>query len=703
MYLNKTLFIFLLLFCWQGITAEKPNACSPRDDRDNLEVKVNDHVSYFFKIHPDGEYLAFIGGESNQLLNMGTGEQKAIPGHVDPVFTPDGEYLTIPMTHEKNYNGDITYETTMGFFDFKKIKDEGSSAKPDFSDDENNGVYQSIGQVSKNEYRLITDKNGATINDHTHQKLKRTRSEAISPCSNDENFATDLPMLSKDGRFISSLDTNTDTTKIYRLNQDGSCELALDLGFATGKISFNHDSSQITFHVDYIGDPYNGGYFETVDEGYAKDVFVMNIDEVDGKLVPRDMAKVTNTGSLNQGAYYPEFDRKGNIYYVRDSNDYFSFHRASQDQLEFFPFDPYLSLLTSIENSSDANSVDLSCYEKNQAFFNQVLLGNLWSEICLKTEARGTDYFFFSKGVNSKNCEALVEANWNKTMIKKLISQSSTFSENVYQSVSVEDLKSVCPKIDEREEVEKVRIGEWEEKAPPKSHRDVISSRCVMCHQNELSYEKEYLDVVFVDENGSVVGEKKVKESRTMPSLAEENLDNLTVEEYARLVIAVADPNPATRMPRGGTLSGEEVQALNQRMFQFVSEGVETEQLNQAMRAAMRQPKTLLMTSEEFLNKAIKDLNSEYDAYDFGETPLEKIRDLRNHQINQLRCSYRRENCSEYIQTQAMINLGNQVAAQNLSQPEGTSALEFLTPLYQQNVMALRCELYFEVTRDQCP
>ena len=76
-------------------------------------VKLPYNLSFFISPNPNGEEVAVIADFNNRLVNLSdvpdghsiveNKDEQVIPGVVDPVFTPDGKYITLPSSKFISY------------------------------------------------------------------------------------------------------------------------------------------------------------------------------------------------------------------------------------------------------------------------------------------------------------------------------------------------------------------------------------------------------------------------------------------------------------------------------------------------------------------------------------------------------------------------------------------------------------------------
>lgn len=580
----KKCLIFSLFYSFTGMvfSADEKPYCELAEVQYKKQVRINNYPSFFFKVHPSGDHIGYISITGNQLLDLKTGESFPLPGFIDPTFTADGEHLIIPIV-KKQLKGYIVpgarlsnteeesnedYKTNLAFYpfeDFKKaaVKNDQSKkvldnlhSKPASVDYDNNGVYQSATTSKNGEFNLLTDQNGLSVT--TYKKTDKGVVPLSKPdkmCSKLGDLQTDTPMLSKDGNFLSILNKVTNTSQIYEIKKDGNCSLSLDLGIATGKISFNKDSSQVTFHVDKFRKKF-GSYFSGVSSDITKDVFVLNLDQDKGKedtkLIPTTWAKVTNTINKGNGSYYPDFSEKGDIFFLRDENNFFEFVQAEQRNLNF---SPYLSSLDAEDMIIKKDSGDIPCLKVGDKLQPLYLLGQLWSKSCQSlNDASFADTMMTSMNLDGENCEELVRKEWNAKFVASLKeSLGSSVQIDFINKVKLEDLIAACPK-SKNGKVEKNIVGKWNKKDHA-TFNNVLTQKCISCHSRELTYTKDVNTRVYLDENGKTVKKETKRKELKLDKFDPNNID---YKLASKMLAAIANKDPKYRMPKTGSLSDEE-------------------------------------------------------------------------------------------------------------------------------------------------
>lgn len=256
----------------------------------NFKIPGGKFPEYFFKVSPNGLLLGYITYTGNNLLNLNTGQRINFPGEYDPVFSPDGELITHPSSFEFYSTTELDQSLSVlhgknSFAEFnftQRLKYVGKTIQ---------GVYQSIGQenLSRPNYRIITDNSGITVYNVERGNNQVNLIDSYSPCSegyfqngaqrsNFSIYQASLPMISKDGHYISFLDDATQTTKIVRLDEK-KCTEVLDIGYPTGKVDFSFDGNLLAFHVG-VYNPIQRGYFSGVNSGSGtKDVLVLKVEK----------------------------------------------------------------------------------------------------------------------------------------------------------------------------------------------------------------------------------------------------------------------------------------------------------------------------------------------------------------------------------------------------------------------------------------
>lgn len=199
---------------------------------------VREVGAYFKPVPPRSQVVfASVDGSGNYLLDLDTMEERRIPGSFDPVPTPDGRFLTVPGLA------------------FYRLSDGHDVSKPVLSDPEMPDDYQTIGILNQNDsetaYRVMTSwRQGVHTRDYVWQEKDQhfMKGPIVHVCP--ERMLS-LPMLAPDGRHFAAFDVRGGTTRLFSL-AGTSCEEALDLGFATGKVAFSPSGNRLAFQVTTV-------------------------------------------------------------------------------------------------------------------------------------------------------------------------------------------------------------------------------------------------------------------------------------------------------------------------------------------------------------------------------------------------------------------------------------------------------------------
>ncbi len=494
-------------------------------------VRLDNAPNYFISADPDGKYTAVIdSSQSNILVNMEDGSSQTVPGSVDPVFTPDGKFLTLPGG--KFYAMDEISEKVDNGQPARGVSSSFNSGQ--------GGVYQSIGILpgstdSKKTYRYMDDQAGASYFDvemkfDSSGKVISSKRKTSSKRLCTEASSRDTPMMSKDGKYLSILNFETHTTQIWRVNDNGTCNMMVDIGVPTGKVDFGFapGAPQITFHVDEVGNDWK--YFSGFSTGMRKSVYVMNLD-INGSgdeesWSVRDMAKVVSPDTengLGKGSYYPRFRKDGKIVAVTqvregDDADYY-LDVVGVNSLNYQPFNP--------EITSGRVTLDPDCKSENTTMFQaQIALGLLWAQTCTNysDRLRNVDLNLIPLGMNRAACLEMVDKKWgsveldvegrNRRLQQRYSNEMQTdwvdprvVSNDDIMRLSVDELKAACPQANTSNTLaaEVEVIGGEGNSHGPLSVEGVVSRRCIGCHESRNVSLNEDGTVIRSDTNGPFI------------------------------------------------------------------------------------------------------------------------------------------------------------------------------------------------------
>jgi len=282
-------------------------------------VSINDTPTYFFKPSPDGRYFGYTTwkpadghfADKNILLDSQSGTFIQMPGAYDPMFMLNSRNLIVPGT------------MGLRFFALDDIINQKTAALPIYTDTEFKGVYESIGILneSANEvnYRVIIENGKRFFRDYKEtldangRTIKFETNSAVQILCTNHNFA--LPMLSKNGREASGLDHTTGKSRVYKINDNGTCEVSEELGYLAGKISFSYDNRFVAFHVFNKAD--------TLGQYAFTHIAVPGTNTTANIYIKDRLSNLTYklTNYVDGNAMYPDFLANGDLVYILYPHD----------------------------------------------------------------------------------------------------------------------------------------------------------------------------------------------------------------------------------------------------------------------------------------------------------------------------------------------------------------------------------------------
>lgn len=473
--------------------AQQEPYCELQTTTAERKVKLPAAPSWFISVHPDGDKAAVImsGLGGNNIVSLdevddeGLPKTMRVPGGVDPVYTPDGWFLSEPGTFYDNDKLEDNFKNN------KNSKGMEATGRVPVS-----SVYQSIGVTNKSanehDYMYIADPNPVENGNLQFAivrgtKDRRTNEKKISTvktgtlCANNPDFRAHTPMISRDGKYLSVINDKTNTTQIFRVGADGSeCKLVVDIGVPTGKVSFDFSETtprKLAFHVDRYST--NIGWFQEPGSNLSKDSYVMTLD-VEGKgdnevWKPKTIQKLSHNAKKGTGVYYPRFTRDGKIVAVNDTGDDYFLERYDPNTGVDFEYNELAF--------SDLNSNSFHCSPQESDQLKALYgLASLYAKICDKSysSVRMKDAILIQPFLDQDACKQLVEEYWENTKstlsaekANAKIIDSSTFD------LSYEDVLAVCPEKKSKTAVETVVVDNRVNEETPE---DAFKAVCSGCH-----------------------------------------------------------------------------------------------------------------------------------------------------------------------------------------------------------------------------
>ena len=502
-------------------SAEANNLCSLNSANAEKTVKIQGVPGFFFKVHPDGDLISFIETEHNTMIDLNTGKEYPTVGNIDPVWSPDGKFLT----HPGNEPAEGQDEPGLQFYPGDKIiaaTKAGKAKDEKGANSQLSGVYQSIGVNKDGSYNIISDADGVSLGKFSYSRDggPQLQGEITKPCANYPEMGTDLPMISKDGKFLSAYDSKSKSTKIYKLHGK-DCEMALDLGYGTGKVSFNFDSSQIAFHVDQFSD-FQDGYFSGVGKDKIKNVVVLNLEEAaNGTLKPTSWAMASKNIKPGDGGYYPDFDKNGNVYFMEDIGNNFQFVKVNPSNLEFRPMEGDLLFGKSHSTTCEDSPTDI--------------LAKMWKEVCSKENSLPMDQFReFTMAIDPVECKKMVESFYVPSM-----------------KASKENLLKACP---QNGKTAAHDVGAWNMDLNNQAEA-LLKGKCIACHRTPKSF--DVTESIWVQTGPGTGEEEEYTYKKRMPAIDLNKMDQRLAGEMLQAIMS-------GKMPKKDPLSAGDKTLISQ-------------------------------------------------------------------------------------------------------------------------------------------
>lgn len=424
--------------------AADEEACKLDAPQPDLIHNISSYTSYFAKVSADGRYMYYITNGSNYILDLESpGETRVmVPGPYDPVPAPPSgpdkkvQHFSVPRPSM------LVYSTDDFIPKMKEQKTVDLSGESSVAQANNMGSYQSMGVIKdppngKPTYRVLAGSlEISEINTATGKEEKRFK----QICG--EEGLYQLPMLSKDGKYLSVYDTSEGVTKILEYKGGRDCKEVMNVGFATGKVEFAYDGSAITFHTDSFNISDKGNMFKSPKVDSVKNVFVMDIEKDGDKLKPGKLRKITNNTNPGENSYYPSFTTDGKVAFIHAEP------KPNGDGMAFsFRRVPYKEM-----NGSLASPLsDPTCKTVTASTF---ALGALMQRVCGElfqgSGAGSTEAALWAMGLQPEACQKLVDKNWaqyeSSVKADEALLRPARFEQSDLNQVTKEALLAVCPK-----------------------------------------------------------------------------------------------------------------------------------------------------------------------------------------------------------------------------------------------------------------
>jgi len=256
-------------------------------------------VGFFFKPVAGTTLVTYTANDIAYLFDRANGTERRIPGHVDPVPTPDGLFLTRP--------GLIIHP-----MDALRVGDTASIYRDTSLPDEYQTASIIAGGRNALRYRMVTGwRENARFRDYdvslsgtksrTRAAVFKPVAPAFVPCA---ARVLSLPISAKSGREFGAFDVRRGTNGVLEVTRDGGCVDRLDLGFASGKLSFSYDGRLLAFSTSRINVD-TAGALRKPSEMFYEDALVL--ERASGRLVALTRNRPIRVKS------FPEFMPDGSV------------------------------------------------------------------------------------------------------------------------------------------------------------------------------------------------------------------------------------------------------------------------------------------------------------------------------------------------------------------------------------------------------
>jgi hypothetical protein len=234
------------------VAADRPDAATwPAPDLADYEA-VGAPGAYFRWV-PGRNAVAYESSQRIYVLDLASGQSRPAPGYIDFVPTPDGRYFVTPAA------GDGGLE----FYDAAEVFEAVQSGRigavePIFTDLRMRDQYPSVGILERGAartlYRVLTSWFDTVVyRDYDVRVDQRTGlssvqpvGEPVRPCA---GMTLSTPIMSQDGLEVAARDEAIGTTKIFRIQEGGSCAIVTDLGVSTSKVAWHSTGRVLAFSI----------------------------------------------------------------------------------------------------------------------------------------------------------------------------------------------------------------------------------------------------------------------------------------------------------------------------------------------------------------------------------------------------------------------------------------------------------------------
>lgn len=262
------------------------------------EIPLIVNPTYFIRVDTDTDKL-YMSGDC--IVSLSSSECVNTSRTWEPYPVAGFDLLTIPGCEKS---------AGMCFYDMRTFKNQNESV-PILIDPNLKGYYQSVGFISRNDseavIRIITYY--GYMRDYVVRKgYVSARGPAKKFCEGKPLLK--LPMLSKNGKYISGWDDINNKTVIMSITDQGKCAEVFSFNTMVSKMDWSYDEKYVAFHMSKS---VSGEVSENTSQDTLlnQNIYLMNLQT----------KKIKQLSSGSGFLYFPHFGRNGLIYALKRNSE----------------------------------------------------------------------------------------------------------------------------------------------------------------------------------------------------------------------------------------------------------------------------------------------------------------------------------------------------------------------------------------------
>ena len=270
---NISFVLLFILFSFSSFAADP--LCEIETEGKFIPFRENNIPSgSYMRVHPSGDFV-FHSGQNVPIIDL---REKDDQGNIKPKVIPTPMFAeAYPIEGSWKFITSPLHKEGMKFFLFDDLLQKGKNATPPmvkmdgveqaFQDKEFNNYYQSAAELAGGTAKQVTYRVAIydtmkfreyKVNFENGTPTTVTRGPINKICKNLSLTRSSTPIFSKDGTEIAlntryANQSQSNTTKIFKLDSNGDCEQVDDLGFSTGKVNFSYPEPGKKGKVAFIG------------------------------------------------------------------------------------------------------------------------------------------------------------------------------------------------------------------------------------------------------------------------------------------------------------------------------------------------------------------------------------------------------------------------------------------------------------------